>query len=146
AAAGCSVAGTTSFTTAAATPPVPGCAVNNAPANATTITTETTATLSWTAVDNASSYDIYVWAGATIPASPTINTTTTSYNITGLTAATLYHWLVVPKNNSGSAVNCGATNTSSFTTATTPVPDPAPAPPAAPDPVSPPVPGCAVNN
>ena len=157
AATGCS-ANSTSFTTASVPmpdpappaapgpvpPAVPGCAVNSAPANGTTIATQTSATLSWAAVANATSYDVYVWNGTNVPTSPTTSTTSNSYDITGLTPASLYNWFVVPKNASGAATGCGATNTTSFTTASVPASDPAP--PAAPGPVPPTVPGCAVNS
>jgi len=127
-------------------PAVPGCAINSAPANGTTIATQTSATLSWAAVTNATSYDVYVWNGTNVPTSPTTSTSSNSYDITGLAPASLYNWFVVPKNASGAATGCGATNTTSFTTASVPVPEPAPAPPAAPGPVPPAVPGCAINS
>ena len=99
------------------TPPVPACAVNTSPANATTIATQTTATLAWGAVANAASYDVYLWTGATMPASPVANSSTATYNATGLTAATLYNWYIVPKNVSGAATGCSTSSKTSFTTA-----------------------------
>jgi len=43
---------------------VPACAVNSSPANASTLTSQTTATLVWGSVANATSYDVYLWTGA----------------------------------------------------------------------------------
>jgi len=96
-------------------PTIPGCATNTAPANGSTIATATTATLSWNAAPDATSYDVYIWTGATPPASPTANTTSASYNASGLNASTLYNWYVIPKNTVGSATGCSA-NSTSFTT------------------------------
>ena len=63
--------------------PAPSCATNTAPANGTTIATQTTATLAWNAVSNATSYDVYIWSGATPPAFTTANVAT---NLTVLPA------------------------------------------------------------
>lgn len=100
------------------TAPVPACAVNTLPGNATTISTQTTAALAWVAVANAVSYDVYILTGATMPASPVANSSTATYNATGLTAATMYSWYIVPKNASGAATGCSTGNKTSFTTAT----------------------------
>jgi hypothetical protein len=118
AATGCS-ANKTSFTTAP--PPPPNCTNNTSPANAATITTYNTAALTWAAAATATSYDVYVWTGATAPLTPTANVTTTAYNATALTGSTLYNWYVVPKNATGNAVGC-STNATSFTTAVPPPP------------------------
>ncbi|KAK6033574.1 hypothetical protein OSTOST_00171 [Ostertagia ostertagi] len=119
-AVGCDATNATTFTTAAI--PVPVCATNTLPANASTIGTQTTATLTWGAVATATSYDVYIWTGATAPVTPTANVTAATYSATGLTASTLYNWYVVPKNASGPAVGCDATNKTTFTTAAIPVP------------------------
>ena len=121
--ASCGAINTTSFITAAVPIPVPGCATNTAPANGTTIATQTTATLAWNAVANATSYDVYIWSGAVPAATPVANTTTTSFNAINLVAATAYSWYVVPKNQTGDA-SCGAINTTSFITAAVPIPVP----------------------
>ncbi|HTE12028.1 MAG TPA: PA14 domain-containing protein, partial [Chitinophagaceae bacterium] len=97
--------------------PIPACATNTAPANGATIAVSATASLSWNASANATSYDVFIWTGASAPASPTANVTTTSYNATGLTASTLYNWYVTPKNATGSAAGCSTTNKTTFTTA-----------------------------
>jgi len=115
-ATGCS-SGAFTFTTATPVSP-PACTNNTAPANASTIATSTSATLAWNVASGATSYDIFLWSGATPPSTATYNTTSVSYNATGLTAATLYHWYVVPVNAGGSATGCSSANTTTFTTAT----------------------------
>ncbi|MEO5681802.1 MAG: PA14 domain-containing protein [Chitinophagaceae bacterium] len=118
AATGCN-ANTTNFTTAAG-PSVPACVSNISPANGTTIASSTSATLAWSATAAATSYDVYIWTGATVPATATANVTGTSYTITGRTPSTQYNWYVVPKNAVGSAGGCVA-NKTSFSTASGPV-------------------------
>ena len=125
----CGTSNKTTFTTAAPIP-VPSCVTNTAPTNGTTLATQTTATLTWAAAATATSYDVYIWTGATAPVTPTANSATTTYNVTGLTAGTVYNWYIAPRNASGPAVNCAATNTSVFTTASVIIP----------------VPGCAINS
>src|SRR5436190_1699371 len=120
AATGCDVNNKTTFTTAAI--PVPACVTNTSPANGSTIATQTTATLTWPSAATATSYDVYLWTGATPPASPTANVTTTSYSATGLTASTLYNSYIVPKNTTGAATACDVANKTTFTTAAIPVP------------------------
>src|SRR5207247_2548316 len=113
-AAGCGSTNKTSFTTAAIPPaPVPNCVVNTSPANGSTVAAQTYATLTWPAAANASSYDVYFWTGATVPALAIGNVSSPTYIVGGLTAATLYNWYVVPRNASGTAAGCGATNTTS---------------------------------
>jgi hypothetical protein len=87
-ATGCAVSNKTTFTTAPG--PVPTCATNSSPANGTTIGTQTTATLTWGAVASASSYDVYLWTGATPPASATATVATATYSASGLVAGTLF--------------------------------------------------------
>ncbi|MEP6728441.1 MAG: PA14 domain-containing protein, partial [Bacteroidota bacterium] len=116
AAIGCST-NKTAFVTAA--PPAPSCTVNTLPANGVTIATQITAALSWNPAPNATSYDVYVWTGATPPASPTANITASTYAASGLIAATSYNWYVTPKNATGTAAGCNA-NASRFTTAAAP--------------------------
>jgi len=99
-----------------AAPTVPPCAVNSSPANGATTGTQTTATLAWSTVASATSYDVYIWTGATVPASPQANVATASYKAIGLTAGTLYNWYIAPRNAIGAATGCAA-NTTSFTTA-----------------------------
>ncbi len=115
-ATGCSTNNKTTFITPAG---VPICATNSLPANASTIVTPTTAMLSWGAVGNATSYDVYIWSGATPPATATATVTapTVSYNATSLTPATLYNWYVIPKNAIGPAASCNISAKSTFTTA-----------------------------
>ncbi len=104
-----------------ATLPVPGCTTNLLPASASTLTTNTTASLSWTAATYATSYDVYLWTGATVPTVPVANVTTNAYNATGLSGSALYKWYVVPKNSTGSPIGCSG-NQTTFTTAPATVP------------------------
>ncbi|MEP6749975.1 MAG: PA14 domain-containing protein [Bacteroidota bacterium] len=102
--------------------PVPGCTTNTLPANNASLTTSATAALTWTAATNAASYDVYLWNGAAVPATPVANVTAATYSATGLTGSSFYSWYVVPKNSNGiAATGCG-NNQTSFTTAATPVP------------------------
>ncbi|HTL10047.1 MAG TPA: PA14 domain-containing protein, partial [Chitinophagaceae bacterium] len=102
------------------TTPALACATNTSPADGTTLNS-TTALLSWSTVANATAYDVYLWTGATPPASPTTSVTANSYTATALTAGTTYKWYVAPRN-ANTVANCAATNSSSFTTAPLPVP------------------------
>jgi dienelactone hydrolase len=113
-ATGCDTSNRSNFTTA---PAVPACATNSAPLNGATLSSQTTATLSWSTVATATSYEVYLWTGTSVPTIATATVTTTSYNATGLLAATNYNWFVIPKNAAGSASGCSTTNKSSFTTA-----------------------------
>jgi len=97
---------------------VPLCVTNTSPANGSTIGTQTTATLTWPSAATATSYDVYLWTGATAPSSPTANVGSTSYNATGLTASTTYNWYIAPRNAIGAATGCAA-NKTTFTTAAT---------------------------
>src|SRR5204863_2133308 len=87
------------------------------PVNGATIANQTYVILSWPAAANASSYDVYMWTGATAPAYPIGNVTATSYTVGNLTASTVYNWYIVPVNSAGPAAGCGIANKTSFTTA-----------------------------
>ena len=65
---------------------------------------------------------MYIWTGATPPASPTANVATTSYNATSLTASTLYNWYIAPRNASGYLQLVPKKQSTVFTTAAIPVP------------------------
>ncbi len=117
-ATGCN-ANATTFTTAAG-PSVPACVTNISPADDATIATSTTASLTWNATATATSYSVYLWKGATPPATATATVSGTSYSATGLTASSLYNWYVVPRNAVGAATGCNS-NTTNFTTAFAPV-------------------------
>jgi hypothetical protein len=108
----------TRFTTAAALN-VPGCVTNISPASGSTLAAATTATLTWNAAATATSYDVYLWKGATVPATATATVSGTTYSATGLTAGSLYNWYIVPKNGVGQATGCSA-NKTSFTTVSAP--------------------------
>ncbi|HTE09323.1 MAG TPA: hypothetical protein VK645_00100, partial [Chitinophagaceae bacterium] len=100
---------------------VPGCTANITPVNGAILTSVSTATLTWTTVPDAASYDIYLWTGATVPAIPVATVTASSYEATGLSAAAQYNWYVVPKNSNGiAAIGC-SNNQTRFTTAINPV-------------------------
>jgi hypothetical protein len=90
--------------------PVPTCATYTSPANGAAGTV-VNPTLTWNAVANATSYDVYIGAGS-LPSTPTATVTGTTYAAIcdGLTN---YIWQVVPKNAQGSATGCA---TWSFTT------------------------------
>lgn len=97
----------------ACSPPSGGGTTCNTPAglSSSSITT-TTATVSWGAVSGALSYNLeYKTAAATTWT--TFNSTGTSVNFTGLTAATTYNWRVSTVCSSGSSA---VSATQSFTT------------------------------
>ena len=103
----------------------PACVTNTAPANGATLSTQTTATLSWPSSPTATTYDVYLWTGATSPQKPVANVGGTSYNAKGLAAGTLYNWYIIPRNAIGAATGCSAAGTTVFTTAATDTPLPA---------------------
>jgi hypothetical protein len=78
--------------------PVPGTPSSPSPANGTT-GISTSPTLTWAGTTNTDSYDIYFGTAASPPF--VINTTSTSYNPTGLIGGTLYYWKIVAKNSCG---------------------------------------------
>jgi GH18 family chitinase len=93
-------------------PPVPGCATNTAPAAGTFIT-NTSVTLSWSAVSGATGYDVYLGTTGTPSTIIATNVSGTSmgYTVPGTPNAT-YYWYVQPKNAAGNATGCGSTTTS----------------------------------
>ncbi len=96
------------------------CATNIAPANNAIDVAAPIATLKWSFVALATSYDIYF--GTTNPPTTNIgNTSLDSTTVTGLAYSTTYYWYVVPKNIGGSATGCDA-NLTSFTTKAPPPP------------------------
>ncbi|KAA9038414.1 T9SS type A sorting domain-containing protein [Ginsengibacter hankyongi] len=97
---------TASFTTLAS-------ATCNAPASLnTTSITSSGATVSWGAVSGALSYDMQYGTSGSGPWT-TVNTTSTSVNITGLSASAIYYWQVRTNCSSGSSAY---TNALQFTT------------------------------
>jgi hypothetical protein len=90
----------------------------NPPADVTNLTTNgltfSSVTLNWTASATATSYDVY--NGATLLG----NVTTTSYNVTGLSATTSYTFKVIAKNAGGSSTGATTTVTTPASTDTTP--------------------------
>ncbi len=95
-AAGCT---TWSFTTCA----LPSCPAGPAPPDAA-MGVSTSATLTWSAVSGASSYDLYF--GATSPPPLASNVSTPSYAPGTLSASTTYYWKIVPKSACGDAAGC----------------------------------------
>ncbi|HPF50266.1 MAG TPA: GEVED domain-containing protein [Draconibacterium sp.] len=98
----------------------PGIAENPLPANGTNDICfagegEVTS-ISWDAVADATSYDIYFGAGG-LPGIVTANVATTSYFTGTLDAGTTYYWKIVPKNSCGGATG---ESTWTFTTAGSP--------------------------
>ena len=94
-------------------PSVPGCATNTAPANGAFVGSGSL-TLSWTAVNAATGYDIYL--GAT--SSPTtliasnVSGNTYNYTVPVFASSQTLFWYVQPKNASGGATGCSSTVTS----------------------------------
>jgi hypothetical protein len=81
--------------------------------------TETGATVSWTAVSGAVSYDVnYKAASSSTWISAATATTSTSVNISGLTATTLYDWQVRTNCSSSSSAYTAAQFTTTGTTPT----------------------------
>lgn len=85
-------------------------------------------TLSWNAVSNATSYNVYyaTSAGVTTVNGTKVANSTTSYVQTGLTASTAYYYIVTAVNGTGESV------ASAQATATTTASQPVPVVPAAP--------------
>jgi hypothetical protein len=83
--------------------PVPTCATYTSPADGSTGQV-VNPSLTWGAVANATSYDVYIGVGS-LPSTPTATVTGTSYSAicNGLTT---YMWKVVPKNAQGEATGC----------------------------------------
>jgi hypothetical protein len=83
----------------------------SSPANGATGVATSGATLSWSAVSGATSYDLY--AGSSNPPSYVGNVTSTSSSLSGMASGTTYYWYVVAKNTSATSA---ASSTWSFTT------------------------------
>jgi hypothetical protein len=115
----CGASNTTTFTTAAPTA-APSCVINTSPAAGAVLTTQTSVTLTWPAAANATSYDVYLAAGTGTPTTLVTNTTALTYTSNSLAVGTTYSWYIAPRNAVGAASGCGATNTTTFTTASAP--------------------------
>lgn len=89
--------------------PIPICAYLTSP-NTNSVTAQTTATFVWSPVPYATSYDVFVAGyvnGSMMTFDlPVANTTSTTFNISGLAPGTSYAWSVVPKNETGSFHQC----------------------------------------
>ena len=89
------------------TSPAPGCAGGFTPAQATTDIPFTGTTLSWSPVNNAHAYTVYM---DTInpPSIPlVIDTTSLSVHTGIIQKGSTYYWRVVPSNATGSSTGCG---------------------------------------
>lgn len=94
-------------------PVVPGCASNTSPANGAFITGGTSLTLSWTAVNGATGYDVY-WGSSPNPVTVlATNVTGTSHTFTVpvFQNSQPMYWYVKPRNSSGGSATCHSTST-----------------------------------
>jgi len=89
----------------------PACAVNPVPNDGATNVFPTT--LSWDAVLDAASYDVYFGTDTNPLNNTPVNVVSNFYALSPLSPNTTYYWTVTPKNNLGDASNC---NIWSFTT------------------------------
>jgi hypothetical protein len=90
---------TSAFTVSGTPPPAPSTLTLLTPTDGAT-GVSTRPLLSWTAVDGATSYDLYV--GASSNPSRIGSVGGTSVNVSGFRSNTLYHWKVVARTRSGS--------------------------------------------
>jgi hypothetical protein len=93
-------------------PTPPGCASNTAPVNGTFVSAGPL-TLSWSSVNGATGYDVYLGssaASATVIAS-NVTVTTFSYTVPVFASSQTLYWYVQPKNSSGGASGCSSTVT-----------------------------------
>lgn len=96
----------------------PSCTTNSTPANASTVPNSTFTTITWNFAATATSYNLYLWTTGSAPGSPTVSGITgLSYNLTGLTGATTYHWYIAPANSFGAATGCSSSATTFITPA-----------------------------
>ena len=98
---GCTASATTDIVTVTAG--TPACASTPSPAD-NAVDVALSSTITWGAVANATSYDVYFGIGS-IPTTPTTNVSTNSYTPT-LAENTTYFWKIVPRNGCGAAVGC----------------------------------------
>jgi len=92
--------------------PIPGCSSNTSPANGAFVGAGSIL-LSWTPVNGASTYDVYIYEGSLPTPLIALNVNGTTYNFTvpaGGTSQT-YRWYVQPKNSSGNATGCSSSGT-----------------------------------
>jgi len=100
----------------------PTAAAPAAPAGLTAVGGTGQATLSWTSVSNATSYNLYyaTTAGVTTTSGTKIASVSTPYVQTGLAAGTTYHYVVTAVNSAGESA--ASAESSAATAATTPLP------------------------
>ncbi len=96
---------------------VPGCSSNTLPAN-NAFVTGSSVTLTWTAVNGATGYDIYLGATPNPTSVLVANVSGTSYNYTlpNFQFSDRLYWYVQPKNATGGATGCATTVTSFMVT------------------------------
>lgn len=83
----------------------PGCSNLLYPVNGNITSSFETVVLDWEDSPYALSYDVYLRPDAGVYALMG-NTTDSNFTLNGLTANTIYHWYVVPKNAAGDATDC----------------------------------------
>lgn len=89
--------GEATFTTS-----LPQCPELQIPVEGSAVGEETSTTLLWTASPEAVSYQVFVWEdGDPMPGSPTATTSDLTYEVTGLTINTDYHWVVLAVTGGG---------------------------------------------
>ena len=85
---------------------MPAAAAVAAPTNVTaTATSTTTGALSWTASSGATGYSIYYWNGSQAVLLGSVSGSTTSVNITGMSAGSTYYFYVVATNGTSGAAS-----------------------------------------
>jgi chitinase len=94
-------------------PTPPGCASNTAPVNGVFVSAGPL-TLSWTAVNGATGYDVYLGASAAsaIVIASNVSGTSFSYTVPVFASSQPLYWYVQPKNSNGGATGCNSTVTS----------------------------------
>ena len=95
---------------------MPGC-TTVLPVNGAVLTTANSATLTWETVPYAGYYLIYLLKNGTLLNTNPGFTEGNTYEVVGLDPSTTYTWYVTPANYIFSAIGCGASGTTSFTTA-----------------------------
>lgn len=99
---------------------LPDCTTNISPSNtATNISPGPFITLKWNPVVGATYY--YVYFNAKLPPTKITGTAVIdTFNIYNAEYNTKYYWYVIPVNANGSAIGCGGSSTTSFTTGLSP--------------------------
>ncbi|HKY19577.1 MAG TPA: fibronectin type III domain-containing protein [Vicinamibacterales bacterium] len=87
----------------------PGCPGLQIPTEGSSVGEETSTILLWEDVDGATSYQVFVWEdGDPQPGVPTATTVDNTYEVTGLSLGTTYHWVVNSVNGSFVTSGCAS--------------------------------------